>query len=70
MANRTVKDAMTVKGTNPQYLVEKIIRSTLDLVFILSFLKLGTASALPVKWTFCHRGIYSGQPEKFFPPPF
>jgi len=27
MANRTVKDASTVKGTNPQYLVEKIIRS-------------------------------------------
>lgn len=26
MANRTVKDAHTVKGTNPQYLVEKIIR--------------------------------------------
>ncbi|THD24922.1 putative pre-mrna-splicing factor 38a ixodes scapularis pre-mrna-splicing factor 38a [Fasciola hepatica] len=27
MANRTVKDAHTVHGTNPQYLVEKIIRS-------------------------------------------
>lgn len=27
MANRTVKDANTVKGTNPQYLIEKIIRS-------------------------------------------
>lgn len=27
MANRTVKDAKSVKGTNPQYLVEKIIRS-------------------------------------------
>jgi len=27
MANRTVKDAVTIKGTNPQYLVEKIIRS-------------------------------------------
>ncbi|XP_033107311.1 pre-mRNA-splicing factor 38A-like [Anneissia japonica] len=27
MANRTVKDANSVKGTNPQYLVEKIIRS-------------------------------------------
>uniref|UniRef100_A0A0N5AFH1 Pre-mRNA-splicing factor 38 n=1 Tax=Syphacia muris TaxID=451379 RepID=A0A0N5AFH1_9BILA len=27
MANRTVKDASTVKGTNPQYLVEKIIRT-------------------------------------------
>jgi len=27
MANRTVKDAKTIKGTNPQYLVEKIIRS-------------------------------------------
>nr|CAG4635736.1 EOG090X0DXI [Artemia franciscana] len=27
MANRTVKDAVSVKGTNPQYLVEKIIRS-------------------------------------------
>ena len=27
MANRTVKDADTIKGTNPQYLVEKIIRS-------------------------------------------
>ena len=27
MANRTVKDAQTIKGTNPQYLVEKIIRS-------------------------------------------
>jgi hypothetical protein len=26
MANRTVKDAHTVKGTNPQYLIEKIIR--------------------------------------------
>lgn len=26
MANQTVKDAMTIKGTNPQYLVEKIIR--------------------------------------------
>ncbi|XP_050537641.1 pre-mRNA-splicing factor 38 [Daktulosphaira vitifoliae] len=27
MANRTVKDAKTVHGTNPQYLIEKIIRS-------------------------------------------
>ena len=27
MANRTVKDAQTIKGTNPQYLIEKIIRS-------------------------------------------
>ncbi|XP_055686606.1 pre-mRNA-splicing factor 38 [Lutzomyia longipalpis] len=27
MANRTVKDAKNVHGTNPQYLVEKIIRS-------------------------------------------
>ncbi|KAJ8306123.1 hypothetical protein KUTeg_016668 [Tegillarca granosa] len=27
MANRTVKDATSVKGTNPQYLVEKIIRT-------------------------------------------
>jgi len=27
MANRTVKEAHTVKGTNPQYLVEKIIRT-------------------------------------------
>jgi hypothetical protein len=27
MANRTVKEAPTLKGTNPQYLVEKIIRS-------------------------------------------
>ena len=27
MANRTAKDARSVKGTNPQYLVEKIIRT-------------------------------------------
>lgn len=27
MANRTVKDAQSIKGTNPQYLVEKIIRT-------------------------------------------
>lgn len=27
MANRTVKDAKSVRGTNPQYIVEKIIRS-------------------------------------------
>jgi len=27
MANRTAKDAHTVKGTNPQYLIEKIIRT-------------------------------------------
>ncbi|CDW60716.1 pre mRNA splicing factor 38A [Trichuris trichiura] len=27
MANRTVKDASTVKGTNPQYLIEKVVRS-------------------------------------------
>ena len=27
MANRTVKDAHSVKGTNPQYLIEKIIRT-------------------------------------------
>ena len=27
MANRTVKDAKTIHGTNPQYLVEKIIRA-------------------------------------------
>lgn len=27
MANRTTKDAKTVKGTNPQYVVEKIIRT-------------------------------------------
>jgi hypothetical protein len=27
MANRTDKEAPTVRGTNPQYLIEKIIRS-------------------------------------------
>lgn len=27
MANKTVKDAKTVHGTNPQYLIEKIIRT-------------------------------------------
>nr|CAG4644318.1 EOG090X0DXI [Lepidurus arcticus] len=27
MANRTVKEAVAIKGTNPQYLVEKIVRS-------------------------------------------
>jgi pre-mRNA-splicing factor 38A len=27
MANRTVKDAIYIKGTNPQYLIEKIIRT-------------------------------------------
>ncbi|RWS28202.1 pre-mRNA-splicing factor 38A-like protein [Leptotrombidium deliense] len=27
MANRTIKDAKTVHGTNPQYLIEKIIRT-------------------------------------------
>lgn len=27
MANRTIKDAISIKGINPQYLVEKIIRS-------------------------------------------
>jgi len=27
MANRTSKDAHTVRGTNPQYLIEKIIRT-------------------------------------------
>lgn len=27
MANRTVKDAKSVRGTNPQYLIEKIIRA-------------------------------------------
>ena len=27
MANKTVKEAVTVHGTNPQYLVEKIIRT-------------------------------------------
>ena len=27
MANRTVGDAKSVRGTNPQYLVEKIIRT-------------------------------------------
>ena len=27
MANRTDKEAPTIKGTNPQYLIEKIIRS-------------------------------------------
>lgn len=27
MANRTVKEARTIHGTNPQYLVEKIIRT-------------------------------------------
>ena len=27
MANRTVKDAVTIKGTNPQYIIEKIIRT-------------------------------------------
>ena len=27
MANRTVTDAKTVKGTNPQYLIEKIVRT-------------------------------------------
>lgn len=27
MANRTVKEAKTIHGTNPQYLIEKIIRT-------------------------------------------
>lgn len=27
MANQTVKDAISIKGTNPQYLVEKIVRT-------------------------------------------
>lgn len=27
MANRTVKDAKSIRGTNPQYLIEKIIRT-------------------------------------------
>jgi len=27
MANRTVSDAKNIHGTNPQYLLEKIIRS-------------------------------------------
>jgi pre-mRNA-splicing factor 38A len=27
MANRTVKDAKSIKGSNPQYLIEKIIRT-------------------------------------------
>lgn len=27
MANKTVKDAKTIHGTNPQYLIEKIIRT-------------------------------------------
>jgi len=27
MANRTLKEAISVKGTNPQYLIEKIIRT-------------------------------------------
>ena len=36
MANRTVKDATTVKGTNPQYLVEKIIRYVSFLLFFKS----------------------------------
>lgn len=27
MANQTVKDAVYIKGTNPQHLVEKIIRT-------------------------------------------
>ena len=27
MANRTVKEAISIKGTNPQYLIEKITRS-------------------------------------------
>lgn len=27
MANRTLKDAKNIHGTNPQYLIEKIIRS-------------------------------------------
>ena len=34
MANRTTKDARTVKGTNPQFLVEKIIRQRIyDSIF-------------------------------------
>ena len=27
MANRTVTDAKTIRGTNPQYLIEKITRT-------------------------------------------
>ena len=27
MANRTIKDAISIKGFNPQFLVEKIIRT-------------------------------------------
>lgn len=27
MANRTVSDAIAIHGTNPQYLIEKIIRT-------------------------------------------
>jgi pre-mRNA-splicing factor 38A len=34
MANRTQKDASSLKGTNPQYLIEKIIRTRIyDSVF-------------------------------------
>ena len=44
MANRTVKDAQTIKGTNPQYLVEKIIRSP-DLVF--TIVNIGKKNVLP-----------------------
>ena len=39
MANRTVKDAVTVKGTNPQYLVEKIIRYTTETITLYYKLK-------------------------------
>lgn len=38
MANRTVKDAHTVKGTNPQYLVEKIIRLDKSDQFLVLFI--------------------------------
>ena len=34
MANRTQKDASSLKGTNPQYLIEKIIRTRIyDSIF-------------------------------------
>ncbi|VDQ02456.1 unnamed protein product [Trichobilharzia regenti] len=65
MANRTVKDAHTVHGTNPQYLIEKIVRSRIyESQFWKEHSELLVDKAVELRYV---GGVYSGNVK---PTPF
>ncbi|KAI0986121.1 hypothetical protein GJ496_006994 [Pomphorhynchus laevis] len=67
MANRTIKEASSIKGTNPQYLIEKIIRSRIydsrywkEECFALTA-ELLVDKSMALKFI---GGVYGGNPDK------